>query len=158
MLHPRVVILQTAALLFSVFLILSACAGAEEEASPAGVGPTDPSLPTILKSSPTASPPPDPFITDTGIRILIIVDGGDTTSGVNICEADAQVDVLNGVVLAVAKAPAAFTASVGEPVYRADGTLFSEPVFMSVEVNRRPDGKLEAGWRHCEFIPDNPEP
>jgi len=148
--------LGTAVPLIGLALVLAGCIQTEEEAAlPAGGSPAEPSQAAI--TSPTATPPPDPFITETGIRAEIIVDGP-LGSGTNVCEADAEVYILNGAVVAVNRAPATFAAGAGEPVYRKDGTLASEPVFVSMPVNRSPDGKLQVGWRQCQFVPDSPEP
>src|SRR5438093_10101041 len=118
--------LKLATGLFGVFalvlLIQMGCKDSEEETTLASI----PSLPAL--SSPT---PTDPFITENGIRVPIIVDrpaGAEPGADLIICEADAQVDVLNGVAVSLAK-PQAFNVTLGEPVYRPDGSLLNEPIF-----------------------------
>jgi hypothetical protein len=151
MLHLRVVGTLTAVPFLGLVLILASCSGVEGEAQ-TGTGSVD-GLRTSPATVPSPSPPPDPTITETGIRHLIPVQGGGY-SGLNLCEADGSVPVLSGRVVGPGHGPPSFTATPGEAVYHKDGTLADDPVLTTVPVNRRPDGKLEAGWRHCEFIPD----
>ncbi len=139
--------------------LLVACTS--EESAPESMGSAD--LGSTLppqSGAPSPTVPPDPFITETGIRVGIIVDTEGGGSGLIMCEADAQVDVLNGKVVKLTKAPASFHVTPGEPVYSSSGgQAFGLPgVLLPQAVYRAPDGKLIAGWRHCDYVPEPTQP
>ena len=150
---PKLIGARIAAPLVAFALALVACSEAEEDLAPVGAGTTDTVRTTSALASPALSPPPDPFITENGYRQLIPV-----TRGANLCEADGSVMMLDGRIVGEPYGPPSFAVSPDEAVYHKDGSLFNEPVLVGTPVNRRPDGKLEAGWRHCEFIPDSTGP
>jgi hypothetical protein len=118
------------------FVCLAAVACASGDTTE-DAGATVPSVGTLSPVFPaaTATPPPNPFITDTGIRVPLAVDFPD--SGFKICEADAYVRLQYGKVVDVTLAPPSFKTAPGEETYLPTGeasaaddpTLVTQPVY-----------------------------
>lgn len=138
-------------------LVVFACENTVEETTPDDIGTT--ATTTVVPL--TNTPPPNPFLTDTGIRITFPADFAEETgatpgSGYKVCEADARVLVQDGRVVRVTLAPPRFTASPGEQIYRPTGEPLDDPTLLNLEVYRNAEGKLIAGWRQCQDVAVSP--
>ena len=108
---------------------------------------------------PLPTPPPDPSITDTGIRRHIHREFSAPTSAPNdiVCEADATVLIgPDGRVTGIEKAGRQVTIHAGEPVDMRGMSLANLPqVGWPVQ---RINGTLVLGWRSCETLDGEPVP
>ncbi len=102
-------------------------------------------------ASTTPSPPPNPIVTESGIRVSIV---GSFLPGWPrvevVCEADGYVSVLDGQVVATVDGPSGIEAEIGEPVFRPNGDPDVEPVYRGTAAYRDDDGRLITSWRLCE--------
>jgi hypothetical protein len=145
--------LTCAAIAAGVLALLSAC-GAD-----GAPGATDAPSAGAGEQLATPTMPPNPFITETGIRMPILATREEwAAASVVSCEADAQVELLDGKARAVTMGPPGFQVTPGEPVYSSGDQTFGLPgVLLHAPVRRSADGRLVAGWRHCEMMPEPPE-
>ncbi len=140
--------LTCAAIAAGVLALLSAC-GAD-----GAPGATDAPSGGAGEQLATPATPPNPFITETGIRMPIL---GTTEAwaakSVVVCEADANVYVLDGNVQKLLMGSPGFRFTPGEHVYSRSGDPGGAPdvptgVLLPESVYRAADGKLMGGCRH----------
>lgn len=143
--------LPVVGLMILLFVALAACADQEELESTRSISAT-----ASASTSPSPSTPPNPILTETGIRVSILAefDVG-APPFVPVCEAEGYVSVLDGIVVEKGTGFPASEVTVGEPVYHLDGSQYSGGTLLSVPAYRDDDGRLIGEWRKCE---DAPEP
>jgi hypothetical protein len=110
-----------------------------------------PTVPATEQAAASPSPRPDPYVTGTAVRGVMISDPG----GFRTCETDAFANVQYGKALELLEAVAGFRLTLGEPVFHSTGEPMAQddPTLVALPVMRDGDGPLMLGWRHCEEGP-----
>lgn len=133
-------------LLTTAFGIFAACAS-DSNQEPQRSSPAA----STAGASTTPSPPPNPVVTESGIRVPIV---GTTMRGWPavevVCEADGYVSVLDGKVVATVDGPSGVEAEIGEPVFDSKGDPYVESIYLGTAAYRDDAGRLITSWRRCE--------
>lgn len=127
--------------------------------SDGGTGAGSPQAQDVANGEAGAGQPGnDPLVTETGVMIPIagaaggpIAGQGDTEWQYQVCEADAEVELLDGIVQRVVRKGTKVTIQTGEKVIGDS----SPGVLLVMAVVRREDGQLEIGTRNCRLVDAN---
>lgn len=103
----------------------------------------------------TASPPPNPILSGSGIRVSTV---GSFMPGwprvTRICEADGYVVVRDGIVLEAKDGFDSDSVQLGETIYERSGDPYVDSTLTQQAVYRDESGKLINSYRSCELSPD----